>query len=559
MHRDAFINYKSLPNPAKVKLADGNTIPGEGIGDVEILSEVDGTTTSTLLTDVLYLPGIKESLMSPQAIGKAGGVTIFTSDQVFVQDKSGNTVLNGSLRNNLYTIHSTVPLPEDRALLTVSMQELHDTMGHINPTYLSKMVKNNLITGLEIQDGKMGECLACIRAKATATPVSKHSHLPQATEPLQIIHSDLAGPFNVDSYGGKRFYCSFIDDCTDSKWTYLLTHKSQLTVAYKQFEAVAKKTFPRRSIGILKSDRGGEFISDELYNYIILQGGKVDRTTASSPHQNGKAERWNRTLKQAARAMLLTAGLSMKLWAEAIMYATLLLSASPSKRLQGSSPYSLLHDGQPLDVSKLHPFGCLVEVLITHDNLKPLDSRTWQGHYMGPSVDGPGHRVWNPRTKRVSVSRNVHFLPWIPRISLTNTLPHSVPSPYVGSEISGLLPGPPHGEIAPLASPPTVAPATLAIKAEDTKSKNVLLSIPSSPKISNGHGGGIIAPGASASFTHLDTSTAKPATPVQSPQAIQTTPVSSVPHYLGHSIKVKISNKHSGGNLLQVLLHPLPI
>ena len=127
--------------------------------------------------------------------------------------------------------------------------------------------------------------------------------------------------------------------------------------------------------------------------------------------ENDKTERWNRTLKQATRAMLFSAGLSNKLWTEAMMYATLLLSASPSKRLQGFSPYSLLHGGQPMNVSHLHPFGCLVEVLITYDNLKPLDSRTWQGHYMRPSVDGPGYRVWNPRTKRVSVSRNVHFLP----------------------------------------------------------------------------------------------------------------------------------------------------
>ena len=107
------------------------------------------------------------------------------------------------------------------ALHAITSAELHQTMAHANDDYLAKMVKNGLVTGIELVMDDRGQCLSCVRAKAHTTNVSKDSHLPEASEPLQIIHCDLAGPHPI-SKGGNSFIAAIVDRKTKHKWILLL-------------------------------------------------------------------------------------------------------------------------------------------------------------------------------------------------------------------------------------------------------------------------------------------------------------------------------------------------
>nr|GEW77384.1 retrotransposon protein, putative, Ty1-copia subclass [Tanacetum cinerariifolium] len=85
-----------------------------------------------------------------------------------------------------------------------------------------------------------------------------------------------------------------------------------------------------RKIKVVRSDRGGEYVSSfvELY---VKHGIRHDFTAHYSPQQNGIAERKNRTLKEMVNAMLISSGLSQDMWGEAILTATYLLNNIPSK------------------------------------------------------------------------------------------------------------------------------------------------------------------------------------------------------------------------------------
>jgi len=79
-------------------------------------------------------------------------------------------------------------------------------------------------------------------------------------------------------------------------------------------------------IKALRSDRGGEYLSDEFKAYMKECGIKSCFTADHCPQQNGVLERLNRTLVEAARSMLSHAGLSNAYWAKAVAVATYLNS-----------------------------------------------------------------------------------------------------------------------------------------------------------------------------------------------------------------------------------------
>lgn len=100
---------------------------------------------------------------------------------------------------------------------------------------------------------------------------------------------------------------------------------------------------------------------------------------AYTPEQNGRAERENRTLVEAARTMILAKGLPKKLWAEAINTAAYILNRASKEELKNKSPYEMWH-GSRASISHLRVFG--TKSICTHSQTEEtkigLESR--QGH-----------------------------------------------------------------------------------------------------------------------------------------------------------------------------------
>ena len=73
-----------------------------------------------------------------------------------------------------------------------------------------------------------------------------------------------------------------------------------------------------KKIKTLRLDNGGEFTSESFKILCRESGIKREMSTPYNPQQNGIAERKNRTIMEAAKAMLHDQGLPMHLWAEAV-------------------------------------------------------------------------------------------------------------------------------------------------------------------------------------------------------------------------------------------------
>ena len=62
-------------------------------------------------------------------------------------------------------------------------------------------------------------CGPCLLGKMTKTPFS--GTMKQATDLLEIIHTDVRGPMSVEARGRYRYFLTFTDDLSRI-WVYLL-------------------------------------------------------------------------------------------------------------------------------------------------------------------------------------------------------------------------------------------------------------------------------------------------------------------------------------------------
>ena len=80
----------------------------------------------------------------------------------------------------------------------------------------------------------------------------------RSIEPLDLIHSDVCGMKVVQTRGGKKYFITFIDDCTRYCYVYLLRSKDE--AIFMQYKNEVKNQLNRK-IKVLRSDRGEEYES----------------------------------------------------------------------------------------------------------------------------------------------------------------------------------------------------------------------------------------------------------------------------------------------------------
>ena len=107
----------------------------------------------------------------------------------------------------------------------------------------------------------------------------------------------------------------FIDDFSIMCWIGHLKHKDEAFEKFKAFKALIENESDCK-IKCLRSVLGGEFTSDEFFDFCEERGIKRKFSTTRTPQQNGVVERMNRTMQQMARAMLDESGTPATFWGE---------------------------------------------------------------------------------------------------------------------------------------------------------------------------------------------------------------------------------------------------
>ena len=121
----------------------------------------------------------------------------------------------------------------------VSIEKLHQLMGHIAPEAAKMLVEKGLVEGFKLDTSSQmpKSCDACEYGKAHRKPVKKECEAPKAAKIGDEVHSDVWGPSPVQTMGSRENYSTFMDDYSRFTKLYLQCLKSKTFQSYKQYEA----------------------------------------------------------------------------------------------------------------------------------------------------------------------------------------------------------------------------------------------------------------------------------------------------------------------------------
>ncbi|CAI5534960.1 unnamed protein product, partial [Closterium sp. Naga37s-1] len=143
------------------------------------------------------------------------------------------------------------------------------------------------------------------------------------------------------------YYLLLKDRKTRYVWVRLVAKKSDVLREFEKWLVVAERQ-TKKSVLMLRSDRGGEFLGKEFTAFVDGKGIVHDLTCPYTPQQNGMAEREMRTLVESVRTMLLHMGVQHRWWHLALRQAVRVRNClERSTLLSGSILYQLLTGKKP--------------------------------------------------------------------------------------------------------------------------------------------------------------------------------------------------------------------
>jgi hypothetical protein len=249
-------------------------------------------------------------------------------------------------------------------------------------------------------------CQSCLVAKQTRSSFPR-SALWRADEPLGLVHVDLCGPITPASVSGNKYFMLCVDDCTRWCSVFMLKSKDEAVNAFVKFKAQVENNCDDK-IKVLRSDRGGEFLNGVLQSICDQAGIRRQFTAPYTPQQNGVVERKNRTVMEMTRALMKSMKIPEKFWAEAVRHAVYLINRLPTKAMGSRTPYEAWNGKRP-HLGHLRVFGCKGHVKTVKPYLKKLDDRSMPMIYFGIEEGSKAHRMYDPQTNRIVVSRDVVF------------------------------------------------------------------------------------------------------------------------------------------------------
>jgi transposase InsO family protein len=387
-----------------VKLGNDAKMSVMGKGNVKLF--INGKIH--VISNVYYLPGLNTNLLSVGQLQQKNVTLVFRNDTCKAYHEDNGLIFSTQMTTNrMYIIIAPVIIP---MCLKVSKQDKtqlwHNRYGHLSLNGLKLLAKRNMVQGLPDLSAMENKCTDCISGKQQRDAIPKQAKW-RASEKLQLIHSDICGPINPISNGGKRYFITFTDDYCRKTWVYFMKEKSEAFATFKTYKALVENE-SGCMIKCLRTDRGGEYTSNEFSDFCNIHGIKRQLTTAYTPQQNGVSERKNRTLLNIVRSMLTCKNVPKKFWPEALKWATYVLNRSPTVSVKNITPEESWSGIKP-SVHHFRVFGCLAYAHIPDNHRKKLDSKSIKCVHLGLSEESKAYKLYDPIEKKIIISRDVVF------------------------------------------------------------------------------------------------------------------------------------------------------
>ena len=357
------------------------------------------------LDNCYFVPAISRNIISLSCLDKKD-FTIIIKNKCCSLYFDDMFYASAPLCNGLYVLDQDVPVYNINTK-RVKTNDLnltylwHCRLGHIGEKRISKLHKEGYLDSFDYESFEV--CESCLLGKMTKAPFTGHSE--RASDLLGLVHSDVCGPLNKPARGGFPYFVTFTDDFSRYGFVYQMRHKSETFEKFKEFKNEVENQLGK-SIKALRSDRGGEYLSQQFDDYLKECGIVSQLTPPGTPQWNGVSERRNRTLLDMVRSMMSQSDLHDSFWGYALLTAAFTINRVPSKAVE-KTPYEIWTGRRP-NVSFMKIWGCQVFVKrLLSDKLGPKSDKCI---FVGYPKETKGYYFYLPSEDKVFVGRTGVFL-----------------------------------------------------------------------------------------------------------------------------------------------------
>jgi len=257
-HRSMLITYTEYPpNTKKVKGYNEVTTFASGYGSVRLTCQLpDGNTHTIILQEVVHLPGSLNLISQSQFMDKDIKVELVNHYGLNLYNRHGKLIATAPQVDGLFVLdrilerESTEYTDIDNynsCVLALKMTGhacrhdaekrmfWHRRLAHVGLKALEIFPK--VVTDAPRMTGNC-DCESCIKCKLARKPFTPTTF--RATEPLQLVHTDICGPLET-AIGGGRYMLLFIDDAMRHTDEYILKYKSEALQKCKEWMDLREK------------------------------------------------------------------------------------------------------------------------------------------------------------------------------------------------------------------------------------------------------------------------------------------------------------------------------
>ncbi|CAI7757627.1 unnamed protein product [Closterium sp. NIES-53] len=359
----------------------------EGRGAVALQGEAG---KRVLIPDVLYFSGVQVNLLSAGQLKESGVQLKGDGDEMLLVAATGGVlgrarytrrVLCTNLRP-FSTWSQSTKVVALRMIISATKStpgRLHARLVHVSVDTIKSSAKHEVATGLDITPptGADPPCVWCVGGKlARHTFPNKCS---DAKEALVVVHIDLCGPFRVAAKDGSLYFLLLKDHHTQFVWVMPVAKKSDVLREFQKWLVLVER-HAKKSVLMLRSDRGGEFLGQAFTDFVDGKGIVQDLTCPYTPQQIGMAEREMRTAVESR-------------------------STTPLR----TTLYQLLIGKKP-DLTLARVWGCMVQFMVPEQQRggKLAPKARW-GLHLGVLPESKGWEVLDLTDNKVVTSVEVIF------------------------------------------------------------------------------------------------------------------------------------------------------
>nr|GEW23335.1 RNA-directed DNA polymerase, eukaryota [Tanacetum cinerariifolium] len=311
-----------------------------------------------VLNNCHYAPSITRGVIFVSRLYEDGFINRFVNNTIQVS-KNNMVYFSAIPRDGIFEIDLSNSYTNESSINVVSNKRVkldldstllwHCRLGHICKKRIEKLQHDGLLNSTDLRAFK--KCVPCMSEKMARKPYTHQ--VERAKYLLGLIHTD---------------------------------HKHKVFKTFKVFQKEVENQFGK-TIKPLRSNRRGEYMSQEFLNHLKDHGIIAHRTPPYTPHHNGVSEKRNRTLLDMVRSMMSQTTLPTSFWDYALETAARILNMVPTKKGY--------------------------EALVKRDTLtKPdkLEPRSIKCIFIGYLKETFGYSFYYPSENKVLVSQNAEFL-----------------------------------------------------------------------------------------------------------------------------------------------------